>query len=398
MMPGRRLGRWALLCCLLAPAAICRELDGAEIRLSEDCPPGYLEREGRCHLVSLYDQYASFTGQGGLRAALPPPARSYTAAQIDLGRYLFFDPLLSRERDMSCANCHRPALGFSDGQARAMGRDPAIPAGEPATGRLLPRNTPGLWNIGFFRLLSWDGKRTDLVAQSLAPVFAADEMNLDAGELARRLRQSAYGALLARAFGKDERYRTLPLVEQAAHALAAFQGSLVSLNSRYDYYVFGANDALSEQELRGLTLFRSFDTRCSECHTPPLFSNQQLATLGVPEPVGKPFDSGAQAVFGREDLRGAFRIPGLRNVALTAPYMHNGVFGQLEDVVKFYADGRGNSASPAEALKIHWHIVHPRLDPQQQGDLVAFLRALTDTSHMPRIPTSLPSGLSISAR
>ncbi|MCP5130200.1 MAG: cytochrome-c peroxidase [Pseudomonadales bacterium] len=362
----------------------------AAVTLSDTCPAGFIQEAGRCQFVSLYGQFASFAGQGGLRTALPPMAHSYTPRQIDLGRYLFFDPLLSGARDMSCANCHRPAAGFSDGQARAMGRAPGV---TPARGQLLPRNTPSLWNVGFFRLLSWDGGRTDLIEQTLVPVFAADEMNLQAAELERRLAQSSYRELLAQAFGGDERYRALSLSEQAAHALAAFQGSLVSFNSRYDYYVFGAKNALTEQEMRGLTLFRSFETRCSECHIPPLFSNQQLATLGVPEPAGKVFDAGAQKPTGRADLRGAFRIPSLRNVALTAPYMHNGVFSQLEDVVKFYADGRGNSAPPGEPIKIHWHIGQPDLDAQQQADLVAFLRSLTDTSHLPVVPGELPSGL-----
>jgi cytochrome c peroxidase len=248
----------------------------------------------------------------------------------------------------------------------------------------LPRNTPSLWNVGFFRLLAWDGARKDLLEQTLAPVFAANEMNLQPAELEQRLARSAYRELLAQAFGDDPRYRDLSLTEQAAHALAAFQGSLVSLNSRYDRYVFGASNALSEQELRGLNLFRSFDTRCSECHIPPLFSNQQLATLGVPEPAGKSFDAGAQVHFARADLR---------NIALTAPYMHNGVFAQLDDVVQFYADGRGNSAPAGEPVKIHWHIVEPDLDARQQADLVAFLHTLTDTSHMPVVPTELPSGL-----
>ena len=137
--------------------------------------------------------------------------------------------------------------------------------------------------------------------------------------------------------------------QQIYTALAAFQTSLVSLNSRYDRYVHGHDAALSEREIEGLNVFRSFVARCSECHTPPLFTNEQIAVIGAPEPDGRPFDVGAEAIFGSAKLKGGFKVPTLRNITRTGPYMHSGAFTELRDAVEFYNKGRGNAVPQGHA-------------------------------------------------
>ncbi|WP_372747143.1 cytochrome-c peroxidase [Litorivivens sp.] len=299
----------------------------------------------------------------------------YRPEQIDLGRYLFFDPRLSGDGTQSCASCHQPDKGFSDGLPRSIG------AGQ----RELKRGAPSLWNIGFQHLLMWDGRSESLQAQARLPLFSEEEMNTTPEQLEGRINAiAAYRPLFAQAFSS---VGGRPITtEHIAQALAAFQSSLVSLNSRYDRYVHSSQNALNEQEIRGLKLFRSFDTRCSQCHTPPLFTNQQLAVTGTPEPEGLPFDRGAGPVFDEPTLLGAFKIPSLRNVAQSAPYMHSGVFADLKAVVGFYAKGRGNAAPVGVDLKIHWHIVNPALNEQDQRDLVAFLKTLNDETAMPVEP------------
>lgn len=180
---------------------------------------------------------------------------------------------------------------------------------------------------------------------------------------------------------------------QVYTALSAFEASLISLNSRYDWYAHGHHSALNSIEIEGLNVFRSFVARCAECHTPPLFTNQQIAVLGTPEPEGKAFDAGAQVPRNDPSLRGGFKVPSLRNVARTAPYMHSGRFSNLREAVAFYTGGRGHAVPPGEKLNLHWHIWEPQLADHELDALVAFLKTLTDETFMPVVPTTLPSGL-----
>ena len=123
----------------------------------------------------------------------------------------------------------------------------------------------------------------------------------------------------------------------------------------------GHATALSEREIEGLNVFRSFVARCAECHTPPLFTNGQVAVIGAPEPAGHAFDVGAEQTFATARLRGGFKVPTLRNIARTAPYMHSGAFATLRETVEFYNKGRGNAVPSDQALYLHWHISSPDL-------------------------------------
>ena len=358
-------------------------------RLSEQCPPGFEQLPGdRCRLVTLYDQYDSLQGAGvgGTRTGLPPRRDGFTAQQIDLGRYLFFDPLLSADDDLSCASCHDPALGLTDGRGRSTGRH----------GEVLPRGAPTLWNSAFLSRFFWDARADSLEGQLPGPLYASEEMGNNPGDLLAALRgNAAYPALFRQAFGKDSG----PIdTVQVYTALAAFEASLVSLNSRYDRYAHGDHGALDSEEIAGLNVFRSFVARCAECHTPPLFTNQQVAVIGSPEPAGLPRDSGAGATFDSPKLRGAFKVPTLRNIARTAPYMHSGRFETLQEVVAFYNGGRGHAVPEDEGLQLHWHIVSPDLADHELEQLVAFLDTLTDERFLPRVPARVPSGLAPGGR
>jgi len=362
-------------------------ISGQAITLSEHCPPSFEQTEhNQCKLVTRYDLYDSLHGKGvgGTKTSLPPARDGFTPQQIDLGRFLFFDPLLSANHQQACASCHQPALAFTDGKGVSSG----------AHGDLGNRSAPSLWNVAYLKLLFWDGRATSLEQQALIPLFAKHEMaNTPEQLLAELASNPNYPKLFKQAFPNSEQLD----LNQLATALTAFQSSLISLNSKYDQYAHGYQDALNDEELKGLNVFRSFVARCSECHMPPLFTTQQIAVIGTPEPEGMPFDAGAGAEPGREKWRGGFKVPSLRNIALTAPYMHSGRFATLEEAAEFYTKGRGHAVPKGEHLQLHWHIWEQKLSPEEIHQLAVFMNTLTDQSLLPETPTLLPSGLPLPA-
>lgn len=357
------------------------------INLASHCPPSFELTEGNhCELRTVYQFYSSLQGRGvgGTQTALPPHKDGYSPQQIDLGRYLFFDPILSANQKQSCASCHQPELGFSDGLPRSIGFE----------GKELKRAAPTLWNSAFLTSFFWDARSNSLEHQAKGPLYAEDEMNNSPKELLLRLNKSKqYTQLFKQAFPGRGRI----LEQDLTTALAAFQASLISLNSRYDQYVHGNHNALNEKEIAGLNVFRSFVARCSECHTPPLFTNNQIAVIGTPEPEGHELDIGAEAHFKSEKLKGGFKVPTLRNIAKTAPYMHSGVFANLKDATEFYNKGRGHAVPKGVDLKIHWHIWEPDLQDGELDLIVSFMKTLSDETFMPVTPTHLPSGLAVLA-
>lgn len=372
--------RWlALVATLLATSGVQAE----RITLSDRCPASFERLPGGvCSLVTRYDQYDSLQGRGvgGTQTELPPRRDGFTARQIDLGRYLFFDPLLSADGSVSCASCHDPQQGFGDGRGRSVGV-----AGTPTR-----RGAPSLWNSAFLQRLFWDGRAASLEDQAMGPLYAADEMGNTPQKLLRSLQRDAtYPRLFAEAFPGSEQVE----LSMVYTALAAFESSLISLNSAYDRYAHGYHDALSEDEIAGLNVFRSFVARCAECHTPPLFTNQQIAVIGTPEPEGLPLDVGAETTFNAPKLKGGFKVPSLRNIEKTAPYMHSGRFESLREAVAFYNGGRGHAVPDNVSMNLHWHIWDPQLQEQELDLIVTFLKTLTDESLMPEIPLRLPSGL-----
>jgi len=225
------------------------------------------------------------------------------------------------------------------------------------------------------------------------PLYDPLEMGSDPAELLAKIGDNeAYRALFQDAYPGSE---GPPTLEQIYNAIAAFQSSLISLNSRYDQYAHGYHDALTDDEKAGMNVFRSFVARCAECHTPPLFTNQQIAVIGVQEPDGRPLDEGAESVSANPGLRGGFKVPSLRNVAKTAPYMHSGTFANLRDAAEFYTLGRGHALPEEERqrMTVHWHIWEPNLTDDELDRLVDFLATLTDEAFKPSIPAAVPSGL-----
>lgn len=355
--------------------------------LAENCPPSFeLTEEGVCLLVNQYQFYDSVQnrGLGGTQTSLPKHRDGFTPAQIDLGRYLFFDPALSKDGSISCASCHQPDKGFSDDLDRSVG----------ITGEKVGRSAPTLWNVAFLDKFFWDVRANSLEEQAQGPLFDEFEMGNTRENLLKTLTENnEYVALFAQAFPGAE---TLQL-DQVYTAITAFQTSLISLNSRYDRYAHGYHGALTTNEIAGLNVFRSFVARCAECHQPPLFTNNQIAVIGTPEPEGRAFDIGAEKTFSSlenaQKLRGSFKVPTLRNITKSAPYMHSGRYENLLDTVKFYNDGRGNSVPEGEDLLLHWHISEPDLTDEEMDLIVEFLGTLTDESLTPVIPSNVPSGL-----
>ena len=372
---------------MIVSLATALALNTAVISLNSQCPPSFeLTPQNQCLLVTRYDQYDSLhnKGVGGTKTSLTKGRDGFSPEQIDLGRYLFFDPLLSANHKQACASCHQPAHGFSDGKALSTG----------SNGDIGSRSAPGLWNVGFLKKLFWDGRADTLEQQALIPLFAPHEMANTAEQVLADLTSSAlYPNLFRQAFPLSTELE----LSQVATALAAFQSSLISLNSRYDQYAHGYQQALNEEEIKGLNVFRSFVARCAECHTPPLFTNQQIAVIGTPEPEGMAFDLGVGNSPELSKLRGGFKVPSLRNVALTAPYMHSGRFATLEEAAEFYTKGRGHAVPKGEKLLLHWHIWEPKLSPEEIHQLAVFLNTLTDESLMPVIPQQLPSALPLPA-
>jgi len=361
------------------------EARGSSFELKTNCPASFeLTSAGVCRLVNMYQLYDSVQGRGvgGTQTALPKANDGYTPSQIDLGRYLFFDPALSADGSLSCASCHQPDKGFSDDLDRSVG----------ITGEKVARSAPTLWNVTFLDKFFWDARAKTLEEQAAGPLFDAMEMGNTPDKLLATLRSNnAYKELFKLAFPQSSDIE----LDDVYRSLAAFQASLVSLNSRYDRYAHGAHNAMSEKEIAGLNVFRSFVARCAECHQPPLFTNNQVAVIGVPEPEGMPFDVGAQKTFNAAKLRGGFKVPTLRNITKTAPYMHSGGFSNLRDSVEFYTKGRGHAVPEGEQLYLHWHIWEPNLTDEEIDLIVEFLGALEDESLTPEVPHQVPSGLPV---
>ena len=338
----------------------------------------------------------------GLQKSFPPIIQPddnpTTPEKVELGRLLFFDPILSDDNTMSCAHCHHPDLGFSDGLPRSRGRGAHGAGTERRGGIELTRGAPTLWNALYNHRQFWDGRAADLEEQARMVITTPEEVNADPDELVRELKAiPEYRRLFDRAFGGQN--GSAITLGNIAKAIAAFERTLVSFNSRFDRYAAGDGNALTPQEKRGLKLFLSPKTRCSECHGLPTFANRDFKVIGVPNPPDGPPDvPKAGAELGRGGgPNGAFKIPTLRNIALTAPYMHNGIFKTLEEVLDFYSNGGGRGRGldvPLQDDKIRKFT----LTPQEKADLIAFLLALTDESAKPPIPDRVPSGLPVVPR
>jgi cytochrome c peroxidase len=295
------MGRWLALVLLFASAA------------AQAQPPGSREAFTRDELIRIQ-----------WHGPWPPARRIAPApAQVALGERLFYDPRLSGSGSILCATCHVPYRAFQDGRPLAFGLEQGA------------RNTPSLLNAGFFRRYGWDGARASLAAQSLRPLLEPKEMRSSAAHVARLIRAS-YAEDYRKAFGRPPGASDDELFADAGRALAAFQQTLVSGRTPFDDFrdrLAGADTSASAYSAAAQRGLRRFVARCSTCHAGPLFSDGAI-------------------------VRG-FRVPTLRNVARTAPYMHDGSVATLEQAVR-HED--------------------PALADEAAAELAEFLRTLSESA------------------
>ncbi|MCC6490019.1 MAG: right-handed parallel beta-helix repeat-containing protein [Candidatus Hydrogenedentes bacterium] len=315
-----------------------------------------------------------------------------TPEKVELGKLLYFDPVLSGPNALSCATCHHPDHGFADARQLSMGVGGRGTGPDRSGGAVLKRHAPTVWNAAYNHLQFWDGRAADLEAQAGNPITDRNEMSQDPDELVRELLAiPEYVERFTQVFGGTSNEAVT--FDHVKMAIACFERTLVSFNSRFDRYTQGDASALTEQEKRGLRLFRSVKTRCFECHRFPHFADDTFRVAGVPPLEGQEPDRGRADVEGQGPAF-AFKVPTLRNIELTAPYMHNGAFATLEEVVQFYADGGGRQF-PNPVPGIDDKIGQFSLTEQEKTDLVAFLKSLTDTSLQPEPPAAVPSGMAV---
>jgi len=288
-----------------------------------------------------------------------PPAphdNPLTAGKVALGARLFNDPRLSGGGERSCAGCHRPERSFTDGRRRAAG----------LTGASLARNTPSLWNLAWSEAYFWDGRAPSLEAQVRMPIVAADEMAGNWPSILARL--NADGDLLA-AFRAEFPEQALISEDGVAKTLASYVRSLVSAPTRFDAWIAGDSAALRDNEVRGFRLFTG-KAGCVLCHVGWRFSDDRFHDIGLP---GK--DAGRGAVAGGTPGLPAFKTPSLRELAHTAPYMHDGSRPTLASVVAHYADTFLKRPSLAPSLRrLH-------LTAAERADLIAFLGTLSSVGN-----------------
>ena len=316
-----------------------------------------------------------------------------TQKKEKLGKLLYFDPLLSGDNNISCAHCHHPDLGFTDNRALSMGHGGSGIGQSRIGGAVLRRSSPTIWNSGYNHKQYWDGRADDLEHQAGFPIQDIQEMAQDKDELIKELQNiPEYIQLFNEAFGSNDITKSVTF-ENVTFAIAAFERTITANNTRFDQYSRGNHLALSKSERRGLNLFRSLKTRCFECHNFPTFNNPDFKAIGVPNIENNEPDLGRAEIVGK-GYENAFKVPTLRNIALTAPYMHNGVFNTLDEVVDFYAGGGGRSHG-FKGSQLDDKIRKFDLSYEERKDLVAFMHTLTDESNKPTIPKRVPSSLPV---
>jgi cytochrome c peroxidase len=302
-------------------------------------------------------------------AAYIPDFNPMNADKVALGKFLYFDQRLSKDRTLSCASCHMPFHGFADPSRTSLGVGRQFGA----------RNSPTVMNRLFSKTQFWDGRAQDLEEQAHGPLTNPVEMAMGSHDdvVARVKEVGGYPPLFAKAYGD-------PAVDmpRIAQAIAAYERTVVTGDSPYDRYLAGDKSAMSEAQLRGMGAFFG-RARCVTCHLGFNFTDEKFHNLGVGMTLEKP-DLGRFVVTHVEEDKGAFKTPTLRNIVLTAPYMHDGSEGTLEEVVEFY--DRGGNRNPWLSKDMQ----PLGLSPQEKRDLVAFMLALTGPITNADPPKSLP--------
>lgn len=293
-------------------------------------------------------------GQNGLSFKGEPTTKE------QLGEQLFFEPLLSADRTKSCASCHIPAFGFADTVAFSIG----------VKGHSGLRNAPSCANMSSRDLFFFDGRAASLEDQVRFPIEDSNEMSLPINEAVKRLRADKnYTTWFKKIYGE------LPTAKNLSAAIAAFERTLETSKTPFDRYMNGDENAISESAKRGRELFMSSKAKCFDCHFSPDFTGDEFRNIGLYDGQ-KLKDKGRYAITKNPEDIGKFKVPGLRNVAVTAPYMHNGMFRTLRDVIEYYDNPYKIVPNP---INIDTLMAKPLgLTLQEKEDLEQFLLTLAD--------------------
>jgi cytochrome c peroxidase len=311
----------------------------------------------------------------GLPPIFWPDENPYTPAKAELGKLLFFDKRLSSDGSVACASCHDPSKGFGDGAANSLG----------IGGQRGGRSAPTVINRAYSTLQFWDGRAPTLEEQAKGPIANPIEMTVDKatdlahGNVVKRLKSvPGYAERFKNVFGTVN-----VTIDQVAQAIATFERTVLSGNSPFDRYQAGDEKALTPAQRRGMDVFFK-KAACDSCHLGFNFTDGSFENIGIgmdrPDP-----DLGRYLVTHREEEKGAFKTPTLREIEHTAPYMHDGSLRSLEEVVEHY--DKGGIKNP----QLNQRIKPLHLTPQEKSDLVAFLKALSGEGWQQiRAPKELP--------
>ncbi len=296
-----------------------------------------------------------------------PPDNPQDDAKVRLGAQLYFDTRLSADNTISCGTCHDPRTGWANPHATDTG----------IRGQVGGRNSGTIVDAAYMRFQFWDGRAGSLEEQALGPIHNPIEMGETLENVIRKLNAiPGYKRQFNEVFGADA------TTDGIAKAIAAFERTVISGPSPYDRYLMGDKTALSPAAVRGMELFNG-KAHCTPCHSGPLFSDQSFHNIGVGMDKSEP-DVGREAVTKNPDDRGAFKTPGLRNVALTHPYLHTGSEKTLMDVVDYYNKG-GIMNANLDPLMLPLQLTR-----REKEDLVAFLEALTGSVPVIQAPALPP--------
>ena len=304
-----------------------------------------------CADEGLQDRAISFKQPHYFPSITFPEGNEPTQLRFELGRKLFYEKQLSKNEDVSCASCHRLPAAFTDGRTVSSFHENEF-----------ARNAPTLANLAWSPYFMSEGGVPTLELQALGPIHEKHELALSMEEVIARLKnKSNYSILSKSAYGRELDAFTI------TRALACFERALISGDSKFDRYYFLKSNDYSDVEQKGMELFFSERTQCSSCHALPFFTDYQFYSLGLEDA-----DIGLERRTYSAADRGKFKTPTLRNIELTAPYMHNGSMSSLEEVVSFYNNGGGTRSTKDSRVK------PMNLSKEEEAELVAFLKTLTD--------------------
>ncbi len=333
-----------------------------------------------------------------------PSENPFSQEKENLGRLLYWDPILSGTKDVACVSCHHPSHGYADGLDFSQGVGGSGLGPDRFGGLKTRRNAPTIINTAFNGIdndgnydpeiapMFWDNRAQSLEGQALLPMLSKEEMRGEfideeaiVDTIINRLNSiPEYVSMFQQAFGSNGINQNRIL-----EAIGTFERSIVANNSRFDQYMRGDVSALTDFEIQGMNAF--IQVGCADCHNGPMFSDYELHTIGVRDNIS-PSDRGATNSFD-------FRTPTLRNLNLTAPYMHNGIHSTLEDVLEFYediAEGDDDQRNTnVSENQLDEEMQDLDMDDDQIDEIIAFLNTLNDDDFDKTIPNNVPSGLPV---